>query len=145
MSAGADEYPAMLAAIATVLRDERAAFKLPRRVDDVVLLNSGDAGAQQLGKIVTVYPRDVDHARAVIGHLDDAWPSSRGPEVQTDLHVHPGSAVSFRYGAYGTGGTGVDSRRLCEFAVELAHGAAAPSRSAARCASSRGKPSCCCS
>lgn len=125
VSAAADQCADLMAAVAAVLNETRAAFKLPRRVEDVVLLNSGDAGAMQLGKVVTIYPRDADHARTVIQRIDAAWPASRGPEVQTDLHPRPGSAVAFRYGAFGTGGTIVNARGLRDYAVELAGGSAA--------------------
>jgi len=124
VSASADECTDFLAAVAAVLHETRAAFKLPLRVEDIVLINSGDAGAMQIGKVVTIYPRDVDHARAVIQRLDAAWPESRGPEVQTDLHPRPGSAVAFRFGAFGTGDTIVNARGLREYAVELADGSA---------------------
>jgi hypothetical protein len=100
VSASAAEAPVLLSRLADVLARLRMPFKLPRRVDDIVFLNSGDAGKEQLGKILTVYPRDDEQARTALSRIDCAWPVSQGPEVQTDLHPRPGSAVSFRYGVF---------------------------------------------
>jgi hypothetical protein len=80
----------------------RAPFKIARSIDDVELINSGDAGIEQLGKVVTVYALDDDHARAVLQSLDSVWPRSSGPRVRTDLRSRPGAAVSFRYGVFGS-------------------------------------------
>ena len=122
VSASAAESAALLPVVGAVAHERQAAFKVPRGIDDVVFLNSGDAGVQQLGKIACVYPRDDAHARVLLDQLDAAWPASNGPEVQTDLHVRPGSAVSFRYGAYGGGGTVASSTGLHEFAIALPDG-----------------------
>ncbi|HQR48897.1 MAG TPA: lanthionine synthetase LanC family protein [Steroidobacteraceae bacterium] len=122
VSASAAESASLLPVVGAVARAQRAAFKVPRSIDDVVFLNSGDAGVQQLGKIACVYPRDDAHARELLDRLDAAWPASNGPEVQTDLHVRPGSAVSFRYGAYGGGGTVASSAGLHAFAIVLPDG-----------------------
>lgn len=100
VSAAAVESPSMLRAVVAVLAQLRLPFKLPRRVEDVVFINSGDAGAEQLGKVVTVYPPDRHGASLAIAELDAAWPQSRGPEVPTDLRPRIGAAVSFRYGAF---------------------------------------------
>ncbi len=126
VSASAMESPMLLSTIAEPLRDLRAAFKVTRRIEDIVFLNSGDAGAEQLGKIVTVYPRDDQHARDLIARIDQLWPASRGPEVQTDLHPRPGSAVSFRYGVFGSGPSVVGSTGIHEFALILDDGTHVP-------------------
>lgn len=109
VSAAAVEAAKLLKILAPVLRTLATPFKIPRRLDDVVFLNSGDAGSEQVGKIITLYPADDDAARAALLRLDAAWPTSLGPEVRTDLHVRPGSAVSSRYGVYKPTHTLVDS------------------------------------
>lgn len=100
VSAAAAESPRMLRAVVAVLARLRIPFKLPRCVEGVVFINSGDAGAEQLGKILTVYPPDRRVAGLAIAALDAAWPQSQGPEVLTDLRPRIGAAVSFRYGAF---------------------------------------------
>ena len=126
MSAAAAESPSLLLRLADALALLRAPFKVPRRIDDVVFLNSGDAGKEQLGKVVTVYPADDKHARAVIELLDGVWPTSRGPEVQTDLHPRPGSAVSFRYGAFRADREVVGSTGIHDFAFVAVDGSLHP-------------------
>src|SRR5688572_3219213 len=79
ISASAVESASMLEAVLDTLVDSGASFKLPRRIGDVVYLNSGDAGAPLLGKIVTVYPRDAQHTGDLVRRLDSLWPVSRGP------------------------------------------------------------------
>ncbi|WP_211234966.1 lanthionine synthetase LanC family protein [Azohydromonas australica] len=126
VSAAALEAPRLLSAVAGLLQELLVAFKLPRRLADVVFLNSGDAGTQQLGKVLTVYPRNEAQAREAVERLDLAWPASRGPRVQTDLHPRQGSAVSFRYGVYGQAPTLASSTGILSFALTLPDGTLAP-------------------
>ena len=72
VSAAAVESPRMLRAVVAVLVQLRLPFKLPRRVEDVVFINSGDAGAEQLGKVVTVYAPDRHGASLAIAALGSA-------------------------------------------------------------------------
>ncbi|MGA7799290.1 MAG: lanthionine synthetase LanC family protein [Gammaproteobacteria bacterium] len=126
VSASAAESAILLSGLAGPLQDLRAAFKVTRRIEDVIFLNSGDAGVELLGKVVTIYPRNDQHARELITRLDRFWPTSSGPEVQTDLHIRPGSAVSFRYGVFGSGATVVGSTGIHEFALILTDGSRVP-------------------
>jgi len=122
VSAAAVESPRMLRAVVAVLAQLRLPFKLPRRVEDVVFINSGDAGAEQLGKVVTVYPPDRHGASVAIAVLDAAWPQSRGPEVLTDLRPRIGAAVSFRYGAFRTRDEVISSTGIHEIALRSEDG-----------------------
>ena len=117
VSAAAIEAAAMAAAVVPVLLSRVAAFKIALTLRDIVLINSGDFGPFQVGKVLTVYPGTDDEARQIVADLDSAWSTSRGPEVQTDLHVRPGSAVSLRYGVYGAGPAIVDSTGAFHFAL----------------------------
>ncbi len=126
VSASAAESPSLLQALARVLERLRIPFKVPRCIGDVVFLNSGDAGREQLGKIVTVYPANNRQARAAIEQLDQVWPISRGPEVQTDLHLRPNSAVSFRYGVFRSDSEVVGSTGIHQFALVDSNGSLSP-------------------
>jgi serine/threonine protein kinase len=126
VSASAFECPRMLRSLADALDLLRLPFKLPRRVKDVEFLNSGDAGTEQLGKIVTVYPPDDNQLKNAVAALDAAWPSSSGPEVRTDLQVRLGSAVSFRFGVFRAGKEVVSSTGVHELAVTLPDGSIKP-------------------
>jgi hypothetical protein len=123
VSASAAESAVLLSSIGPALRELEVSYKVPRRIADIVFLNSGDAGSELLGKVVTIYPREVEHARDIILRLNALWPVSRGPEVQTDLHLRPRSAVSFRYGVFGAGQVAVSSTGVQHFALIGADGA----------------------
>lgn len=103
ISASALESSELLSKVETVLSQIRVPFKVPRRIEDIIFINSGDGGSEILGKVITVYPQDEKQACKVIESCDQVWPISQGPEVQTDLHLRPKSAVSFRYGVFGSG------------------------------------------
>lgn len=121
-SAAASEAFALLRALAPVARRLHVPFKLPRNVDAVVLLNSGDAGATQMGKVATFYPGSAALARALLTALDAAWPSSQGPEVLTDWQWRRGAAVSFRYGVFRATDETVDSRGMHHLGWRAADG-----------------------
>ncbi len=122
VSASAAESARMLRDLASVLARLRLPFKLLRHIEDVVFLNSGDAGAEQLGKVLTVYPPDADDARAAMIAIDAAWPLGHGPEVITDRQLRSGSAVSFRHGVYRVTDEVVDSAGVHRFAWRRADG-----------------------
>lgn len=122
VTASVSEADTFLSKMAAWLGALRAPFKVPARLADVAAINSGDGGEEQLGKIMTVYPRDDAHAREVIETLDRAWPSSRGPEIPTSLHLRPGSAVAFRFGVFTAQDWLISSTGIHEFAVRLPDG-----------------------
>jgi|GEM_PF-2648657 len=122
VSTSAAQAHACLAELMPVLVRLQIPFKLPRRISDIIFINSGDAGIEQLGKIITLYPHDGQQARAALLQLDRCWPASDGPQVPTDLHVRPGSAVSFRFGVFHAGIEVIGSTGVHEFALRLADG-----------------------
>jgi hypothetical protein len=117
ISASAIEAAELFALVVPLLVERAAAFKLPRSFGDVLFVNSGDAGAMMMGKVVTIYPRDDEHVSGIATCVDRIWPLSRGPEVQSDLHLRPGSAVSLRYGVFGSAPVVTNSTGVCEFAL----------------------------
>jgi len=128
VTASAAESPQLLTCVATELCRLRVPFKIPRRAEDVVFINSGDDGAELLGKIITAYPRDNEQARAAIIRCDQLWPVSKGPEVQTDLHLRPNSAVSFRYGVFRAQDTVISSTGIYRDALRSTDGFCAPDK-----------------
>lgn len=122
ISASAHESLRMLKAVSPLLIETQAAFKIPRHLEDIVFLNSGDGGISVLGKILTIYPTDIQQAQQLIPLLERVWPTSSGPEVVTDLRSRPGAAVSFRYGIFGKSPVLTDSRGIHQFALSSAEG-----------------------
>lgn len=116
------EAGAFARSLAPVLGELRIPFKLPASLDAVAALNAGEGGAEQVGKIATLYPADDRLARRAILAVDELWPKSAAPEIRTSLHVRPGSAVAFRFGAFDSRNRVVDSRGIIHAAVRLPDG-----------------------
>ena len=74
-----------------------AHFKMATDRVAIVRLSAGDFGETQIGKVVTVYPRDDAEAIALAQELIEHTRGIVGPRVPTDLHL--GEAVYARYGA----------------------------------------------
>ncbi|QDT85312.1 Serine/threonine-protein kinase PknL [Gimesia chilikensis] len=126
ISTSAPESLRMLKAVTPLLIESQAAFKFPRHLEDIVFLNSGDGGISMLGKIVTIYPTDLQQAQQLIPLLEEVWTSSDGPEVVTDLRRRSGAAVSFRYGIFGKSPVLTDSRGIHQFALSSSDGTLYP-------------------
>jgi hypothetical protein len=74
-----------------------AHFKIAAERDAIVQLNAGNFGEAQIGKVITVYPRNDTEAVALAGELIEHTRGIVGPRVATDLHL--GEAVYARYGS----------------------------------------------
>jgi Lanthionine synthetase C-like protein/Protein kinase domain len=74
-----------------------AHFKMAAERDAIVHLNAGNFGETQIGKVITVYPRNNTEAVALARELIEHTCGIVGPRVATDLHL--GEAVYTRYGS----------------------------------------------
>lgn len=83
-----------------VLLAERAAFKVAPSSRAVESLNEGEGGLSQIGKFMTVYPRDDEQAVRIAVALDRATEGLRGPRVPSDRPLRPGSLVHYRFGSF---------------------------------------------
>jgi tRNA A-37 threonylcarbamoyl transferase component Bud32 len=79
------------------LARHRAHFKIAAGRDAIVQLNAGNLGEAQIGKVITVYPRNDTEAVALAGELIEHTRGMVGPAIATDLHL--GGAVYARYGS----------------------------------------------
>jgi hypothetical protein len=75
----------------------RAHFKMAADRDAIVQLGAGNFGEAQIGKVITVYPRNDAEAIALARELVAHTRGIVGPRIATDLHL--GEAVYARYGA----------------------------------------------
>jgi len=75
----------------------RAHFKMAAERDAIVQLSAGNFGEAQIGKVITVYPRNDTEAVALARELIEHTRGIVGPSVETDLHL--GEAVYARYGS----------------------------------------------
>jgi len=74
-----------------------AHFKMAADRDAIVRLNAGNLGEAQIGKVITVYPRNDTEAVGLASELIEHSRGIVGPHVATDLHL--GAAVYARYGS----------------------------------------------
>jgi hypothetical protein len=72
-------------------------FKIAAGRDAIVQLNAGNLGEAQIGKVITIYPRNDTEAVALADELIEHTRGIVGPGVATDLHL--GEAVYARYGS----------------------------------------------
>jgi tRNA A-37 threonylcarbamoyl transferase component Bud32 len=75
----------------------RTQFKMAADRGVMVQLSAGDFGEEQIGKVITVYPRNDTDALAIAQQLIEDTRAVVGPTVATDLHL--GGAVYARYGS----------------------------------------------
>ncbi len=103
VSVAAIEAPVLFENVLPLLRTSQASFKLPNSVEGIAAINYGQGGETQFGKIVTVYPPNVEEAATLAQELDKICPKTRGPLVRSDVALRNGGAVSMRYGPFGGG------------------------------------------
>ncbi len=91
----------ILTRIGPMLRRRRVLFKAPRTLLELSNINSGFYSEfSQVGKFITVYPRDSEEAAFLAAKLDQMVPSFSGPAVPYDIQLHLNSSIYYRYGAF---------------------------------------------
>ncbi|HEY0640646.1 MAG TPA: class III lanthionine synthetase LanKC [Pseudonocardiaceae bacterium] len=74
-------------------------FKYLRSRAVMVMFNSKAAFRGSSGKLVTIYPGDLDELRLVLGELAELLEGVEGPYILSDLRIGPGP-LFVRYGAF---------------------------------------------
>ena len=101
ISASILNAPVVLKKIAPLLVERGASFKAPRSLVEIGKLNSGlHYRYSQIGKIITVYPRDNDEAVYLARRLHVLTKGLDAPSVPFDLRFSETSNVYYRYGAF---------------------------------------------
>jgi hypothetical protein len=90
----------VLERVLPILIMEEALFKVAATLRVLSDLNEGLAGLSQVGKFITVYPRDDEQALRMAIDLDKATAGMPGPRVPSDLPLRPESLVHYRYGGF---------------------------------------------
>lgn len=91
----------VLKAVGHVLARNDTCFKGPRTLGDLRKLNCGlFFGYTQIGKFLTIYPRDDAEACRIARFLDEATREFVGPAIPYERRISPGSNVYTRYGAF---------------------------------------------
>ncbi|MDF2760711.1 MAG: uncharacterized protein K0S99_3346, partial [Thermomicrobiales bacterium] len=101
VSAGISSAEAVLRQTLPVLFAAEVEFKLAVSPIALAALNDGSGGLGQVGKFITVYPRDDAQLVTLAVALDEATRGLRGPRIPSDRPLRPGSLVHYRYGGSG--------------------------------------------
>ena len=87
--------------VAPYLNETNVLFKAPHSLEELFKLNSGMFyGYSQVGKFITVYPKNPDEAVTMAIELDRLTDGLSGPVVPFDSRFGPSSNVYYRYGAF---------------------------------------------
>jgi hypothetical protein len=90
----------VLAACAAVLLPAGTPFKVAATYAQVRTLTSPHCPRGNAGKVVTVYPSDLDGAIRLAHELDMATDGLAGPRILNDRALRDGSLVHYRYGVF---------------------------------------------
>lgn len=91
----------ILQRVAPLLAQRGVQFKAARSLADVAMLNSGLSHTySQVGKIITVYPRNDREAVYLAARLHELTRGFGGPTVPFDLRFCRNSNIYYRYGAF---------------------------------------------
>ncbi|WP_231869863.1 class III lanthionine synthetase LanKC N-terminal domain-containing protein [Paenibacillus riograndensis] len=73
-------------------------FKIINSSENLFKLNEGFFGYTQIGKCITIYPKDDNEAKMISEDLAKITKGQKGPEIITDLRL--GDVVYARYGSF---------------------------------------------
>ena len=87
--------------IAPLLQRRGPMFKAPISLQELNRINAGIYyGYTQIGKVITVYPRDDEELIFLAECLHDLTAGMIAPAVPFDLRLHPDSCIYYRYGGF---------------------------------------------
>jgi serine/threonine protein kinase len=90
------------ALVAPYLKTANVLFKAPSSLDELEKLNSGlYYGYSQVGKFLTIYPRNTSEAVSMARDLDRLTTGQPGPRIPFDSQFAVGSSIYYRYGSFG--------------------------------------------
>lgn len=88
-------------------------FKGPKSIEQLAYLNSGlRYGFSQVGKFITVYPKDVGEAIRLARKLSALTRGLPAPAVPYDIEFSRGGCVYYRYGVFGSTHIKLGSKRV---------------------------------
>jgi hypothetical protein len=83
-----------------ILAKHDALFKVPARLEFLAALNSGLGQFSQVGKFLTVYPRDDAEAVDLARQLHATTRGLHGPKIPFDARYRKNSLVFYRYASF---------------------------------------------
>ena len=91
----------LLEIVAPFLESQKAFYKAPKSLRELKKLNSGVYyDYSQIGKFITIYPQNDEHALFLAERLHRLTLCNSSPTIPFDLRYQPKSSVFYRYGAF---------------------------------------------
>ena len=90
----------VLSRVLPILLVKAASFKMTASLERLRMLNQGSAGKSQIGKFITIYPRDDEEAVELASDLDRVTVGLEGLNIPSDRALRPSSLVYYRYGGF---------------------------------------------
>jgi len=101
----------VLQTVAPLLRRRGVLWKAPVSLDEVAKLNAGIYyGYSQVGKFLTIYPRDTAEALLLARRLHEPTRKMSAPTIPFDLKYRADGCVYYRYGAFKRLAVGADAK-----------------------------------
>jgi serine/threonine protein kinase len=98
VSAGWQNASTILDAVLPILIEFKATFKFTSSMDFLIKLNSGELGPSQVGKFITIYPRDKRNLVELAKDLHMRTQEFFAPEILTDRRCYQNSIIYYRWG-----------------------------------------------
>jgi class IV lanthipeptide synthase len=91
----------VLRTVSPLLARSGVLFKAPRSLRELKRLNCGlFYGFEQIGKVITIYPKSDHQAASLARKLDKLTAGMPGPAVPFDFQLRKNSKVHYRFGAF---------------------------------------------
>ena len=84
--------------VVAILEEGAASYKVISSLQNLAILNSGDYGYSQIGKFITIYPKDEQHLNELLERLYCATLGFRSVEIPSDFRYKNSEVVYYRYG-----------------------------------------------
>lgn len=91
---------ALLEVVAPLLIEQRIQWKVVLTIDHLIRFSSPPSALAQLGKFITIYPRNDDIAVNIAALLHTKTHQFLGPVIPSDFRYIGGSQVYYRYGGF---------------------------------------------
>lgn len=82
------------------LLENQIAFKIPISLEKIIAINSGHYGESQIGKIITIYPANLNILESCVKFIKTNINITPGPCIPSDIRLSKNSPIYFRFGSF---------------------------------------------
>ncbi|ERL63756.1 hypothetical protein [Schleiferilactobacillus shenzhenensis] len=93
-----EDYPLVAHIAIRLLNQQKMDFKFVNSIDKVYFFLGGSISAAESGKLITVYPADVESMKSVMVKLEQRLSLFHGPQILTDRAFGESDTVYYRFG-----------------------------------------------